>query len=158
MQIKSKGAKDQIDKLERAIIVEAKRDNGVRRLATIPVVGAIIAASIKALVPDPTGFKSGCRFAAWLGLTPKPHSSGGKERLGRISKMGNSALRSLLIRGATSVLGHVRRSSNASEWLMAILAGRAFKVVATSLAYKMARVILALLIKGGTYKSGSVIG
>jgi len=152
------GAKDRIDKLERAIVVEAKRDDDMRRLATIPGVGAIIAASIKTLVPDPNGFKSGRHFAAWLGLTPKPHSSGGKERLGRISKMGNSTLRSLLILGATSVLGHVRCSSNASKWLTAILARRPFKVVATALANKMARIIWALLTKGGTYKSGSVIG
>jgi transposase len=72
--------------------------------------------------------------------------------------MGNSTLRSLLILGATSVLGHVRRSSNASKWLTAILARRPFKVVATALANKMARIIWALLTKGGTYKSGSVIG
>lgn len=117
------GVKERIDKLERAIVVEAKRDDDMRRLATIPGVGAIIAASIKALVPDPNGFKSGRHFAAWLGLTPKPHSSGGKERLGRISKMGNSTLRYLLILGATSVLGHVRRRSNASKWLTAILHG-----------------------------------
>ena len=70
----------QIEKLEREIVAEAKRDEDMRRLITIPGVGAITAASIKALVPDPDGFKSGRHFAAWLGLTPKPHSSGGKER------------------------------------------------------------------------------
>ena len=113
------GAKERIEKLERAIVMEAKHDDDMRRLATIPGVGAIIAVSIKALVPDPGGSKSGRHFAAWLGLTPKPHSSGGKVRLGRISKMGNSTLRSLLILGATSVLGHVRRSSNASKWVTA---------------------------------------
>ena len=146
-----------IDDLERTIVVEAKRDQDMRRLATIPGVGAIIAASIKALVPDPNGFKSGRHFAAWLGLTPKPHSSGGRERLGRISKMGNTTLRSLLILGATSVVQHARYRTNASTWLTAILARRPFKVVATALANKMARIIWALLTKGGTYKSGYAI-
>jgi transposase len=151
--------KKRIDKLERAIIVEAKRDEDMRRLATIPGVGAIIAASIKALVPDPHGFKSGRHFAAWLGLTPRSHSSGGKERLGRISKMGNSTLRSLLILGATAVVGHVRHRAVAPKWLAAILARRPFKVVTTALANKMARIIWALLTKGGTYrKSGLPIG
>lgn len=80
----------QINDLEREIVCEAKRDQDMRRLATIPGVGAISAASIKTLVPDPGGFKSGRHFAAWLGLTPKSHSSGGKERAGR--NMGNFAL------------------------------------------------------------------
>lgn len=77
----------QIDDLEREIVREARRDEDMRPVATIPGVGAITAASIKALVPDPGRFKSGRHFAAWLGLTPKSHSSGGKERLGGISKM-----------------------------------------------------------------------
>ncbi len=152
------GANEHIHKLERAIVIEARRDGDMRRLATIPGVGAIIAASIKPLVPDPGGFKSGRHFAAWLGLTPKSHSSGGKERLGRISKMGNSTLRSLLILGATSVVGHLRRSNNATKWLATLLARRPFKVVATALANKMARVIWALLTKGGTYNSGIASG
>jgi transposase len=85
----------QIVKLEREIVAGAKRDEDMRRLATIPGVGPITAASIKALVSDPGGFKSGRHFAAWLGLTSRSHSSGGKERLGGISKMGNPELRSL---------------------------------------------------------------
>jgi transposase len=149
--------KTRIEKLEGTIVVEAKRDQDMRRLVTIPGVGAIIAASIKALVPDPNGFKSGRHFAAWLGLTPKPHSSGGRERLGRITKMGNTTLRSLLVLGATSVLKHARHRTDASSWLGAILARRPFKVVATALANKMARIIWALLTKGGTYKSGYAI-
>ena len=70
--------------------------------------------SLKALVPDPSGFVSGRHFAAWLGLTPRAHSSGGKERLGRISKMGNPTLRTLLILGATTVLRHARNGGKAS--------------------------------------------
>lgn len=105
--------KKQVDKIEREIVAEAKRDEDMRRLATIPGVGAITAATIKALVADPGGFKSGRHFAAWLGLTPKSHSSGGKERLGGISKMGNPELRTLLVLGATTVLRYARGNDKA---------------------------------------------
>jgi transposase len=80
-------------------------------------------------------------------------SSGGKERLGKISKMGNSELRSLLVLGATSVLRHARGNNNATKWVTAILARRPYKVVAVALANKMARIIWALLTKGGTYRN-----
>ncbi|WP_038954094.1 IS110 family transposase, partial [Bradyrhizobium japonicum] len=129
---------DQIERLERAIVVEAKRDEDMRRLTTIPGVGAITAATIKALVPDPGGFKSARHFAAWLGLTPRSHSSGGKERLGRISKMGNPELRSLLVVGATAVLRVVRNDARARPWLKALLARRPFKVAAVAQANKTA--------------------
>jgi transposase len=142
----------QIEKLEREVVPEARRDADMRRLATIPGVGAITAAATKAFVPDPAAFRSGRDFAAWLGLTPKPHSSGGKERLGRISKMGNPMLRSLLVVGATSVLRHARGKANASRWLIGLLARRPFKVAAVALANKMARIIWALLVKGGIYR------
>lgn len=105
----------QIEKLEREVVAEARRDADMRRLATIPGVGAITAAATKAFVPDPAAFRSGRDFAAWLGLTPKPHSSGGKERLGRISKMGNPMLRSLLVVGATSVLRHARGKAKTAQ-------------------------------------------
>lgn len=142
----------QIDKLEREIVAEAKRDEDMRRLATIPGVGAITAAAVKALVPDPHGFRSGRHFAAWLGLTPKPHSSGGKERLGGISKMGNSDIRSLLVLGATGVLRYARYKAGAPIWLTNLLSRRPYKVAAVALANKMARIIWALLTKGGMYR------
>lgn len=142
----------QIVKLEREIVAGAKRDEDMRRLATIPGVGPITAASIKTLVPDPSGFKFGRHFAAWLGLTPRCHSSGGKERLGGISKMGNPELRSLLVLGASSVLRRVRGNDKAPNWLSALLTRRPYKVVAVALANKTARVIWALLTKGGTYR------
>jgi transposase len=143
----------QIDRLEREIVAQAKLDEDMRRLTTVPGVGAITAATVKALVPDPDGFKSGRHFAAWLGLTPKPHSSGGKERLGGISKMGNPTIRSLLVCGATSVLRRVKGNDKAPKWLIGLLARRPFKVVAIALANKMARIIWALLTKGGTYRN-----
>lgn len=148
---------EQIDRLEREILAEAKRDEGMRRLTTIPGVGAITAATVKALVPDPDGFRSGRHFAAWLGLTPRSHSSGGKERQGAISKMGNTELRSLLVVGATSVLRHTRSNDKALPWMSALLARRPYKVVAVALANKMARIIWALLAKGGTYRKPGVM-
>jgi len=143
----------QIDKLEREIVVQARQDDEMRRLATIPGVGAIIAMAVKAFVPDPAGFKSARHFAAWIGLTPKAHSSGGKERLGRISKMGNPVLRSLLTTGAASVLRHVRYRDRVWPWLKNMLARRPFKVVAVALANKIARMIWALLTRGGVYRN-----
>jgi len=143
---------DQIDRLDRAIVTEARRDKDMCRLSTIPGVGAITAATIKALVPDPGGFKSARHFAAWLGLTPRPHSSGGKERLGSISKMGNAELRSLLVLGATAVLRVARNDVGVQPWIKALLVRRPFKVAAVALANKMARVVWALLNKGGIYR------
>jgi transposase len=142
----------QIDKLEREIVIQAKQDDEMRRLATIPGVGAIIAMAVKAFVPDPAGFKSARHFAAWIGLTPKAHSSGGKERLGRISKMGNPVLRSLLTTGAASVLRHVQYRDRVWPWLKNMLTRRPFKVVAVALANKIARMIWALLTRGGIYR------
>lgn len=142
-----------IDRLEREIVAEARRDADLRRLATIPGVGPIIAMAVKAFVPDPGGFASARHFAAWIGLTPKAHSSGGKERLGRISKMGNAELRSLLTTGATSVLRHARDRERVWPWLKEMLARRPFKVVAVALANKIARTIWALLTAGGTYRA-----
>lgn len=120
---------------------------------TIPGVGPITAATVKALVPDPSGFRSARHFAAWLGLTPRSNSSGGKEHLGRISKMGNPDIRTLLVVGATSALGTLRNNSDARPWQAALVARRPFKVAAVAPANKMARIIWALLTKGGTYLS-----
>lgn len=142
---------EQVQSLERQLVAEVRRDDDMRRLTTVPGVGPITAAAVKALVPDIAGFSSARHFAAWLGLTPKPHSSGGKQRLGAISKMGNATLRTLLVVGATSVLRHVRKGANGPAWLIGLLARRPAKVVAVALANKMARIIFALLTKGGHY-------
>jgi transposase len=142
---------ERIDMLGREIVVEARRDDTMRRLATIPGIGPMTAATIQAVVPDPGAFTSGRHSAAWIGLTPKMHSSGGNERLGKISKMGNPALRSLLVVGATAVLQHARRGATISPWLTALLAHRPAKVAAIALANKMARIVWALLTKGKTY-------
>jgi len=143
--------------LEHEIVAEVRRDDTMRRLATIPGVGPITAATIVALVPDPRAFTSGRHFAAWIGLTPKMHSTGGKDRIGRISKMGNPALRSLLVVGATAISAHARRGATASPWLTGLLARRPAKVAAIALANKMARIAWAILSKGTHYSAPALV-
>ena len=142
-----------IEKLERNIIATVKGDEEARRLTSIPGVGPIIAGTVKAVVQDPKGFRSGRDFSAWLGLTPRSNSSGGKERLGSISKRGNKQLRTLLIVGATSVIKQAKRGLPVPKWIVTLLARRPYKVVAVALANKIARTIWALLVKGETYKT-----
>lgn len=144
---------ERLHRLDREIVAQSQEDADLRRLTAVPGIGPISAASLKALVPDPSGFVSGRHFAAWLGLTPRAHSSGGKERLGRISKMGNPTLRTLLILGATTVLRHARNGGKASPWLQAILSRRPPKVAAVALANKTARIVWALLTKGTHYRN-----
>jgi transposase len=142
-----------VERLDQEVVAAVKADTDARRLTSIPGVGPIIAATVKAVVPDPAGFRSGRDFAAWIGLTPRAHASGGKERLGTISKRGNKQLRTLLIVGATSVIKRVRLGLALPRWLGALLARRPFKVVAVALANKMARILWALLVKGGLYQA-----
>lgn len=142
-----------IEKLDAKIVATVKADDVARRLTSIPGVGPIIAATVRATIQDPAAFRTGRDLAAWIGITPRARSSGGKERLGRISKRGNKQLRTLLIVGATSVLVQVRRGVKAPGWLVSLMARRPFKVAAVALANKIARTIWALLVKGGTYQA-----
>ena len=141
-----------IDALDAEIRKGIQADDVARRLTTIPGVGPIIAATVRAVVHDAGGFKSGRDLAAWLGLTPRAHSSGGKERLGSISKKGNAQLRTLLIVGATSILKQGKRGLKLPDWVAGLIARKPFKVVAVALANKTARIIWALLTKGGVYQ------
>jgi transposase len=100
--------------LDPEIMAWRKTNETSRRLATIPGVGIITASAIAATVPDPSFFSSGREFAAWLGLTPKQNSGGGKERLGRISKNGNTHIRRLFVTGATSMLRYARAKTAAA--------------------------------------------
>ncbi|MHC2635121.1 transposase [Bradyrhizobium liaoningense] len=142
-----------IDMLDTKIVAAVKADDAARRLTTIPGVGPIIAATVRAVVQDPAAFRTGRDLAAWIGITPRANSSGGKERLGKISKQGNKQLRTLLIVGATSILKQARRGVKLPAWVVSIIARRPYKVAAVALANKMARIIWALLVKGGTYQS-----
>lgn len=128
-----------------------------RRLATIPGIGPIGASALTASVADPHQFRSGRQFAAWLGLTPQQKSSGGKERLGRITKMGDRYLRKLLFVGAMSM---VRRAKHKPETvdprLADLLARKPVRVAAIALANKTARIIWAIMTRGGAYRAGHV--
>lgn len=123
-----------------------------RLLAGIPGVGPIVALNF-ALRVDPSQFKSGRHFAAWLGLVPQERSTGGKQRLGGISRAGDERLRQLLVLGATSVIRHAKPGRPAtSQWLLDLLKRRPRKLVAVALANKMARIIWAMMTRGEAYR------
>jgi transposase len=137
--------------LDRAILAAHKADTTSCRLETVPGVGALIASAVTATVGDARVFKSGRAFAAWLGITPRLDGTGGKVTLGPITKQGDRYLRRLLVLGATAVLGHAKRHPDKQPWAVALLGRMPFKQAAVALANKMARIIWALMVRGGTY-------
>ena len=141
-----------IQHLDQDIAAGVKQDEAALLLTSVPGVGPLIAATVRATVHHAEGFRSGRDFAAWVGLTPRMHSSGGKEKLGSISKQGNRRLRTLFVIGATSVLKLAKRGLKLPDLLAGLMARKPFKLVAVALANKIARVIWALLVKGGVYK------
>ena len=118
-----------------------------------PASAFIGATAIAATITDPSVFKSGREFAAWIGLVPRQNSTGGKERLGGISKQGDRYLRRLLVIGATAVIRQARTHPDKHPWVMKLLAKKPAKVVAVALANKMARIAWAILAKGETYRA-----
>jgi len=115
------------------------------------------ASAIAATVADPSLFRSGREFAAWLGMTPRQNSSGGKERLGRTSKRGDKYIRSLLTAGAVAVLRHARRRpTRDGEWVRALLARKPTKLAAVALANKTARIVWAVMMRGEAYQTKEV--
>jgi transposase len=145
---------ERISELDREIGSRLKEDETARRLMTIPGIGRIAATAMVAIAPDAKSFAKGRDFAAWLGLTPRQHSTGGKQRLGRTSKMGERSLRRLLIIGASAVLRWaVRRKERAGQWLKRIMATKPPLVARVALANKMARIVWALMANGGTYRA-----
>ena len=133
--------------------MQHRANEASRRLETIPGIGVIGATAIAATVSDPTVFRSGRDFAAWIGLVPRQDSTGGKQKLGPISKQGDRYMRRILIVGAHSVLRRAKQNPGKYPWLTQLLVRRPFKVVAVALANKMARVAWALLAYGGTYRA-----
>ena len=132
------------------------RENGVaRRLMTMPGIGPVTAVSLAVLAPPPEIFSKGRDFAAWIGLTPRQHSTGGRTRLGRTSKMGQRDLRRLLIIGAMSVIQATEKRGGAptGSWLARMLARKPKMLVAVALANKMARTAWALIARGGVYET-----
>jgi len=121
LTVQLSSAETEIEKLEARIMEWHRHDAASRRLVTIPDVGPITASAISASVADASLFRSGRQFAAWLGLTPRANSSGGKERLMGISKQGDGYLRRLLVVGATAVLRHARKGNPGKQWAMRLL-------------------------------------
>jgi len=148
-----------LQEIERELLAWHRSSDIARRLATIPGVGTICATAFAASVTDPHQFRSGRQFAAWLGLTPLQHSSGGKERLGRISKMGDKYLRRLLVVGMTSLVRRAKYKPEAVDrWLAALLSRKPVRVVTVALANKAARVIWAIMARGGVYRAPQPAG
>ena len=142
-----------IGSIEKRIKMQHRSNEASQRVETIPGIGVLGASAIAATVADPTVFRSGRDFAAWIGLVPRQDSTGGKQKLGPISKQGDRYLRRILIVGAISVLRRARENPGKFPWLTQLLARRPFKVVAVALANKMARMAWALLAHGGTYRA-----
>lgn len=139
---------------ERAIMAWHQANEASRRLATIPGFGPIVASGIAATIGDGRQFRSGRDFAAWLGLVPRQNSSGGKERLGRISKMGDRYLRRLLVIGATARLRYAgRKAAPDGAWINRLLSRRPPRLVTVALANKMARAAWALMAHGESYRA-----
>jgi transposase len=147
------GLSKKIAELEKATIHEAARGAMTRRLQTMPGVGPITAMAIETFAPPMSVFKRGRDFTAWLGLVPRQHSTGGKQVLGRISKMGQRDIRRLLIVGAMTIVRWARRKgAQEGSWLHRMLARKPRMLVAIALANKMARAIWAMLTRGEDYR------
>lgn len=137
---------------DRLILASARATEVGKRLMAIPGVGPVLASAIVASVPDPHAFKTGRNLAAWIGLVPKQNSSGGKARLGGITKQGNRYLRQLLVVGALAVIRYAERHGTRRPWLVQLMARRTTKVAAVALANKTARMIWAIMTSGEAYR------
>ena len=153
------GLSKRIAELEKATVQEAAGGATMRRLQTMPGVGPITAMAIETFAPPMAVFRRGRDFAAWLGLVPRQHSTGGKPLLGKISKMGQRDIRRLLIIGAMAVIGLAcRKGGPEGSWLQRMLARKPRMVTAIALANKMARAIWAMLTRGEDYRVPAAAG
>lgn len=151
---------EEIAGLDKEILKLHRANETSRRLATVPGIGTLIATVLSATVTDPASFSGGREFAAWLGLVPRQHSTGGKPRLGHISKMGNRDLRRLLVVGAHAALYRMKSGKTQSalaDWARKLLAKKPFKLVAVALANKMARIAWAIMAKGQSYDPAHMV-
>ena len=150
--------KEQILEFDRLIRAWHRSNETCRRLDDCPGVGPALATALVASVADPRAFKSGRNFSAWIGLVPKQHSSGGKERLGGISKQGDRYLRGLFVVGALAVIRYAKiHGTKHRPWLTALLARRPAKVAAIALANKIARMAWAMMAKGERYREPAAL-
>ena len=148
---------EQIRKIEIELLAWHRKSAVSQRLETIPGIGFIIATALAATVTDARAFRSGRQFAAWLGLAPRQNSSGGKDRLGGISKMGDRYLRHLLVVGATAVVRYTRRKATAiSIWANRLLERKPARLVTVAVANKMARIAWAVMAREETYRRTAV--
>ena len=145
------GLEAKLKALEARLMAWHRQDQTSQCLATIPGIGPIGGVSFALKVPDPPAFRSARHFAAWIGITPRESSTGGKQRLGKISREGDESLRRLLVLGATAVIQQAKRG-RASPWLLGLLARKPKKLAAVALANKMARIIWAMMVSGETYR------
>jgi transposase len=145
--------KAQILEFDRRIMAWHRSNETSRRLDAIPGVGHVLATALVASIGDAKAFRSGRDFSAWIGLVPKQHSSGGKDRLGSISKQGDRYLRSLFTAGALAVIRYAKiYGTKHRPWLTALLARQPTKVAAIALANKLARMAWAMMAKGERYR------
>ncbi len=143
---------DQILDLDRQVMTWHRSNEASRRLATIPGIGPLAASALVASVGNASNFKNGRSFAAFIGLVPKQSSSGGKKRLGNISKRGDHYLRWLLVVGGLAVIRYAQRHGTRRPWLLKLLQRRTTKIAAVALANKMARIAWVLMARGGAYQ------
>jgi transposase len=143
----------EIDRLDERLRARHRACERSRRRASIPGIGPITASAIAATVPDARVFGSGRQFAAWLGLTPRANSSGGRERQAGITKQGDGYLRRLRLVGATAVIRAGRKTSQIQRWLAQLLERKRPKVAAVALANRIARIVWAVLVSGETYRA-----
>lgn len=149
---------ERIDTRTKDLKALAAETDTARRLQTMPGVGPLTALSVEAFAPDMAQFRCGRNFAAWLGLVPRQHSSGGKDRLGRVSKAGQNDIRRLLIIGAMNqIIGHTRKRIKAEPWIERMLLRKPKMLTAIALANKMARQIWAMLTKGVDYQDPAMV-
>lgn len=148
----------EIKQLEAKLMAWHRQDACSRRVAKIPGIGPIGATMLAMKTPDPHGFRSARQFAAWIGLTPRDHSTAGKVRLGGITRAGDEALRAVLVNGATAVIRHAKRGrGRPSPWLVALLKHKEPKLAAIALANKNARIAWKLMVTGETYDPGRAV-
>jgi len=148
---------EQILETDRRIRTSARSTDVGRRLMEIPGVGPLLASALVASVADPTAFKTGRNLAAWVGLVPKQNSSGGKERLGGITKQGDRYLRQLLVVGALAVVRYAERNGTRRPWLVQLLARRTTKVATVALANKTARMAWKIMTSGERYREPAAL-
>lgn len=153
------GLSTQIRKIEIELMAWHRTNPACRRLETVPGIGFLTATALVATVGDAKVFRSGRQFAAWLGLVPKQHSSGGKERMGGISKMGDRYLRHLLVIGATAIVRYTRRKSTpVSIWANRLLERKPARLVTVAVANKMARIAWAVMAREENYRAAPAEG